>query len=724
MRLPVFLLLTLGHLAVVSGCLWSKARRELRDADDFAFLAVVLGFGSLQAILHGLASTVGISFPSGALAVGGFGTLLAVWTIAGRSRPLDGGEAHGLLAPLQLPWLALPGLVVVTALLLQWYSVTSVSLRVAGTDAAHYHVPAAVNYAHGASLFGFVATPHLYPLGASVWAAWLLQPLPGPVLLDLMTLPSVVLLIVSLGLLFRTAIGEAGLVWSPWLVILLLTAPLFRISLLPGADLPYAAAFVALFAQSFAIWRHSTVRSVDLLALGLSAGLLLGSKTTGAVSTLLIVCVFGLLLLAERVVPWKRRFTWSAAPASVPVAIVGLVLGGGIWLIRNWILFDSPVAPSGFSIAGHAVFPGEPYPDGGYYYSVLKDMRDLDSYRLPARFAVHAKRLIGPWFLPASLALLVFLVDATGDRTSRRRPSGTTNAKLVLLLTISILAVAHIALLIPAPWTSLEWTHGLAIRYILPLLVLYLALMVLVLFPEALLRWQAFGATRWMFALAAMWFVALHYANHSSVPGLPEPEWFPVLDTTWLLAAAATVAAWYVKGRHRFVARVAGAAWLAVTLGAVSHRIARENEQLLQDASRLQQHQSVSASATQVSSYRCVYLHVLAFERQSVGESSQRRFFVASRFDEPLELQGPALENLVFDARGRTELPGLLARGGPGKGGRDYIVIDDREHRDGQSARLAFRQAAARGLQAVGACGHYEVYRVETSPEGSGQGGR
>ena len=70
------------------------------------------------------------------------------------------------------------------ALFVQWYSVTSESLRVTGTDAAHYHVPHAINFAHGASLFGLVATPHLYPMGTSIWAAWLLQPLQGPLLLD------------------------------------------------------------------------------------------------------------------------------------------------------------------------------------------------------------------------------------------------------------------------------------------------------------------------------------------------------------------------------------------------------------------------------------------------------------------------------------------------------------------------------------------------------------
>lgn len=70
-----------------------------------------------------------------------------------------------------------------------------------------------------------------------------------------------------------------------------------------------------------------------------------------------------------------------------------------------------------------------------------------------------------------------------------------------------------------------------------------------------------------------------------------------------------------------------------------------------------------------------------------------------------LELQGPALENLVFDVRGRTERAALLRESGPGTGPRDYLVIDAREHDGSHSQRIDFQVAGEAGLEHVGDCG-------------------
>ena len=282
-RLLAFALITLGHCVLVTACLRRFNRSRLRDFDEYAYFAVLFAFGSTQSVLHLLALTVGIGYWSGLAAFGAIDAILAVWLLRTRrcsaGMPPRGG--HGALALGDLPRLVIPGVVAVVALSLQWYSVTAVSLRVAGTDAAHYHVPHAVNFAHGANLFGFVATPHLYPMGTSIWAAWLLQPLPGPALLDLTTFPSTLLLLVSIGLLFRAAIGESGVLWAPWLTLWILSAPLVRLSLLPSADMFYTAAFLAVFVQCFIIWRSRTVRSMDLWGFGVASGLLLSTKTTG-----------------------------------------------------------------------------------------------------------------------------------------------------------------------------------------------------------------------------------------------------------------------------------------------------------------------------------------------------------------------------------------------------------------------------------------------------------
>ncbi|HSC28522.1 MAG TPA: hypothetical protein VLD67_14685 [Vicinamibacterales bacterium] len=714
-RMLVFLIVTIGHFALTAAWLWLFERSDLSSAEEFIFFAGVFGIGSLLAVLHALASTIGISLGAGAsVMAGAHGLALLLWRRSTRRiQPSSPTPPARDVRPLRVGWLALPGAVVMLALSLQWLDVTSVSLRVTGTDAAHYHVPHAINYAHGATLFGHVATPHLYPMAGSIWAAWLLQPLDGPMLLDLMTFPAAVLLLVSLAWLFRRAVGEEGIVWAPWLFLLLLSAPLVRVSLLPSADMFHAAAFVALFAQAFAVWRTGEIRSVDLLGLALCTGMLLGSKTTGVFSAIAILGAFGLLTLAGRPGGVRRAPAWRATTWALAASIAAVLLAGGVWLIRNWILFDSPLAPSGLTIAGFGIFPGDAYLEGGYYNSVLKDIRDLKDYDPAARFATYARRLMGPWFLPAVLCLLFFAADAAADWYQRSRPGPVTMARGAFLLALLILILAHAAILIPAPWTSLEWTRGLALRYALPLLVLYVTGMVLCLFPAGLSEWQRFPATRWIVGTVSMSLVTAHYIRRSAIPNLPVDEWFPVLRTDLVLLACGAAGLVLACRRWRRAGVLACASFAIAAAVLFSQRVASANSRLQAQAGAAlsrRVERLAGGGADRPNEHRCVYLRALAFERGRPQTTGRRRFFVASRFDQPLDLQGPALENLVYDTRGRTERPALLRADGPGRGPRDYLVIDRAEQEDGRSVRLAFRVAQEAGMQYVGACGRYQVY--------------
>jgi len=67
-----------------------------------------------------------------------------------------------------------------------------------------------VNYAHGVNLFGYLATPHLYPVGASILGAWCFQGAGGPLLLDLVNLLPFLLLGASLLYLFRLLTDESA----------------------------------------------------------------------------------------------------------------------------------------------------------------------------------------------------------------------------------------------------------------------------------------------------------------------------------------------------------------------------------------------------------------------------------------------------------------------------------------------------------------------------------
>jgi hypothetical protein len=77
--------------------------------------------------------------------------------------------------------------------------------------------------------------------------------------------------------------------------------------------------------------------------------------------------------------------------------------------------------------------------------------------------------------------------------------------------------------------------------------------------------------------------------------------------------------------------------------------------------------------------YRGAYLALLASERASGRSCASRRLFVTTRWDAPLELQSPTYVNQLFDVRGPTHDPKLIAWERPGTQPCDYVIarVDD-----------------------------------------------
>ncbi len=246
-RMALWLAATIAHFVLTFFWVRALGTRD-RDYDDLVFQAAVIGLGSLQAILHVVAFSVGLSLDRGLAALAA--THLAVAAgFAIRTRrsphpPAAGGEPRVTRTDPALA-LAVAGGVVVTAIAVQWALAASASLRVTGADAAHYHVPFAVNIALGANPFGLPATPHLYPMGTSVLAAWFILPLRDLLLVDLANLPPFLLAWCAVLNIVGETTGRRGIVYGPWCALAMFSAPLFRHSLLVSSDLFYAAAFLA-----------------------------------------------------------------------------------------------------------------------------------------------------------------------------------------------------------------------------------------------------------------------------------------------------------------------------------------------------------------------------------------------------------------------------------------------------------------------------------------------
>ncbi len=536
-RMALWLAATIAHAGLV--VCWVRAFGPRRmDRDDLVFYSAVIGLGSLQAVLHTVAFSVGLSLGRGLAALAATHLVVAVAFAFHARRLRRSPEATGEQPPAwgrPAPALAVAGATIVTALALQWAIAASSSLRVTGADAEHYHVPYAVNIALGANPFGLPATPHLYPMGTSVLAAWFILPFRDPLLVDLANLLPFLLAWCAVLRIVREATGQSGLAWGPWCAVVMFSAPLFRHSLLMSADLFYTAAFLAMNALLLKACVRLRLDGLDHLSLALAAGMLVSAKVTGAFSVVVLGGVYGAVTLARMRLE-RRQFRNGSGSVRVLGGVVLLsIASGGVWLIRNWWNYGSPLAPSGLEVLGLEIFPGEKYGAAKYYLSVLDDVRAVPNYNLAARTWHWCGVWLGGW-LPVSSLLAVLPIAGSCVAWARRRAlDDVLRARLIFAAASAAVIGAHLALLAGVPWSSLEWTHGFSLRYALPCA----ALLWLVGYASVLPVVIASGRLR-MGAGAVLALVSVAwYIGHQRVPDAPPEEALAQLTATWTLVSLA-----------------------------------------------------------------------------------------------------------------------------------------------------------------------------------------
>jgi hypothetical protein len=474
----------------------------------------------------------------------------------------------------------------------------------------------------------------------------------------------------------REATGRPGMVWAPWCALLVFSMPLFRASLDMSADLPYAATFLAVTAIMLSACARMRLEAIDVVSLALSAGMLLGTKVTGAFSLAALVGVFGAIAVARRVFA-GRRFEWPRIPigwAGV-ASFVLLVTTGGVWLIRNWYAFKSPFAPSGVSLFGWSVFPGDSYRDNMFYLSILDDFRSSPYYdtafHAASRVAHWLRIWLGPWFLLSALALIaptIWLVrSATGGRRGAERAAIGT-----YLSAAFILCIAHLALFAGVPWSSLEHYQGLSLRYALPCLAL-LFVGGYAWCVELVSRRARRVALSLAAVVAITWYVT-HQGSSFVTGGDPGSlTWWSIGMAIILVGLIARVA----QTRPR---ALLPALSLFVMIGAMSGAwfAVRSDRALQEEAERAFDRANFWPQRGQ-NVYRGAYLALLASERASGRSCASRRLFVTTRWDAPLELQSPTYLNQLFDVRGPTHDPKLIAWERPGTQPCDYVIarVDD-----------------------------------------------
>ena len=610
---------TVGHFLLTA--LWLKRAGTAASRDELWFQTMAAGTGTLSIALHLVASTTGLTIAR-VLLVLLAGHALAAWRALRtepRSRSTEPrGFSPGVPTPVVTRTLEAAAIVVLTAIVIQWSLLAFATAEVSGSDAAHYHVPNAVNLALGASPFDLPPTSHLYPMGSSTLAAWFILPVQTTLLTDLVMVLPFLLLVSAAGWLFRQLTSLSGLAWCTWMMLALFGTPLFRSASLMSADLLFAAASVGFAAALLAPLIRRELKPADIWLIALSLGLLLGTKVTGIVvaALLAIPAVITVVILklrgngsvgaigAAKATPYVMTWVWAAAAFTV-------IGAGGIWLVRNWWVWGSPVAPNGVTVFGLTLFPGAPY-EATTYLSVLGDLTDKPGYQLWDRTTHFIDVWLTPWFLPGLAGLLLIPADFIASR----RRSNPSSVRLWTMIVACATGAAMAWFLIGAPWTSLEWTDGFSLRYALPWLALLPVIAWVGLFPASLpwYRRTAFAAAG---GLAITVGGLAIFGSHQQLPFPPLP---------------------------------APATFLQETKPAEIADRPRTNGERIYDAA----------------------ITFEARDGRSCDEDG-RRFFVTTRFDEAGALQGSRLSNLVFYAARDVK---VTAKVRPSMGPCDYLITE------------------------------------------------
>ena len=713
----LFFAMTFGHFAFMF--VWLRRFGGDRwSLDELLFRWALITLGSLQALLHALAATVGLTMAGGVAALA---ILHAALFVTSRRRSREhpavllreqwNADLRDGVRPGFQGATAIAGLLVLGALVTQWILVAPRALDVIGTDAAHYHVPHAVNFALGVSLFGTPATVHYYPMGTSVLTAWFITPLRDPLLIDLAPLPIFLLLWFSLGRFVRSLTGAPGLVWGPPLALVFMSTPLMRQSLFVGADLNFVATFLAAAALLFDAVASRRFDWPAGVSLSLALGMLVGSKSMGAFEAAALVGMAAVVIAATFVLH-GTKLSWPGWTAGRVFACAALLVSaGGIWLIRNWWLFGSPVAPGGLSVLGLTIFPGRT--DWTGTLTLLDDLRSPSGYDLSARFLYWSDRWLGPWFLPAGGLVLGLLIDVTLGRLRARALTDVERRKIGFVVASAVLITLHLLVLVRAPWSSLEGFGGFSLRHALPDFSLYLVAGYACVFMGSVGWWRRYPGyvSLGLLGLAVAW-----TSRHQDVEPVAAAL-TPGRLTPWVVGGtiAAAGLAWLVLKRWRIAGKSALAGVVVVAALAAAVDGGLNNTSLLAAAQRTVSEEvacrALDPTEPDLKNSREIYLDVLEFERAAGAPCPHRQFFTTTPWNLPLMLQPPVYENTVFAVMDPPMAVAAATRLAARPDPCNYVIADRRDLGSSREGPVVRRVLASPGSRRLGTHGIWTVFK-------------
>ena len=201
--------------------------------------------------------------------------------------------------------------------------------------------------------FGYDA-PSYAPCNTELFFLWLLLPLRADVLAKIGQVP---FLLAGAVAAYRLAyqIGRSRSAALAGAALLLLSPAALRQSVDANVDVALAFLLVSCVSCLVDYYRDRRLRS--LAALGMTLGLMLGTKLFSALPMLLLLAA-GLPAFFGRGGDRWRLAKLSTVAGRAAIGAAMILLFGGFWYIRNWIVTGSALYPMAVRMFGATIMPG------------------------------------------------------------------------------------------------------------------------------------------------------------------------------------------------------------------------------------------------------------------------------------------------------------------------------------------------------------------------------
>jgi Dolichyl-phosphate-mannose-protein mannosyltransferase len=335
-----------------------------------------------------------------------------------------------------------------------------------GRDTLTFHLPEAVRWLQTGTIwrvdqFEPLLASGYYPQNGDALNLALLVPFQSEAFVRVLSVSSLLVLAMAVYALARELRAPPGA--AALGAALVASLPISVLTAEEGAKTDLWCVAALAVAGLFLIRHLRTGAGTDLLLGSLALGLGLGTKWYGATAAAAVAAGWAIARLAER--PRARRFAREA------VVVAGLcALGGGLWLVRNWVEAGNPLFPAPVRLAGITLFHAPPDP-----------IRECTGYSV-ADYAGNPdvlRHVLWPIWRSAlgagTLLLLAGLAATPVLGRPRRRMVGLAVLGAVLLVMYAVL-----------PYSALGGRDqpvlaGPNVRYMLPALALSAALFACVL---------------------------------------------------------------------------------------------------------------------------------------------------------------------------------------------------------------------------------------------------